>query len=126
MPIRRAVSDDIVAAIDALIDEQLEEGETWREQSLYCPHCDRDWHGFPLTKQVAAMYLRGLFDEDYKVGEDDSAVLCPGSDVYGPVPEEAVKTMDFYDLHQIARFMGVDPRVVAYSITVNLNSQGCE
>lgn len=46
---------DIIDTIDSLIDSQLSEGEPWRGYDAgdpdfpCCPHCDRDWHGFPLT-----------------------------------------------------------------------------
>ena len=84
------MADDIIATIDALIDEQLAQGEPVGGYDLgdpgfpICPHCDRDWHGFPLTDKVAEMYSSGLVDEGYRVHDDDSSVLCPGSNAYGP------------------------------------------
>ena len=87
---------DIVNAIDALIEEQLSQGEPERGFDAgdpdfpTCPHCDRDWHGFPLTKRVAVMYSRGSFDEGYSVKDDESPVLCPGSNFIGPVTADAV------------------------------------
>ena len=87
---------DIVNAIDALIEEQLSQGEPERGFDAgdpdfpICPHCDRDWHGFPLTERVAAMHRRGSFDEGYSVEADESPVLCPGSNFIGPVAASAV------------------------------------
>ena len=84
------MADDIIATIDALIDEQLAQGEPIGGHDVgdpgfpTCPHCERDWHGFPLTDRVAEMYFSGLFDEGYRVHGDDSSVLCPGSNAYGP------------------------------------------
>ena len=120
------MADEIVAAIDALIDGQLAEGETWREQPDCCPHCDRDWHGFPLTRRVADMHRRGSFDEDYRVYQDDSPVLCPGSDIEGPVSVEAVSEYD--NLRQLAHFMGmsIDENVTLYTLTINFDSEGNE
>jgi hypothetical protein len=87
----RRVSD-IIDTIDALVAEQLAEGEQQcGTDPLICPHCDRDWHGFPLTEQIADMHSSGLFDEDYKVAGDDSPVLCPGSIAYGPARPEALR-----------------------------------
>lgn len=87
---------DIVNAIDALIEEQLSQGEPERGFDAgdpgfpSCSHCDRDWHGFPLTERVAAMYRRGSFDEGYSVKGDESLVLCPGSNFIGPIKADGV------------------------------------
>lgn len=37
------------------------------------------------------MHRRGLFEEGYRICADRSAVLCPGSDAYGPARPEAVR-----------------------------------
>lgn len=88
---RGAVVTDIIDTIDALVEEQMAEGERQcGADPLVCPHCGRDWHGFPLTEQIAEMRSSGLFDEDYKVAGDDSPVLCPGSNVYGPARPQAM------------------------------------
>lgn len=85
---------DIVDRIDALVDEQLAAGEA-RTGFDYgdptfprCSHCERHWHGLPITARIAAMYARGEFDEDYRVDDDDSRVLCHGSEFIGPMPGE--------------------------------------
>ncbi|OZE39088.1 hypothetical protein CH278_02045 [Rhodococcus sp. 05-2254-5] len=49
---------DIIADIDALIDEQLEAGEPLNgydyddPQHPKCPHCVRDWHGLAITVRI--------------------------------------------------------------------------
>ncbi len=83
---------DIVDQIGALIDEQLDAGEPLTgfdfgdPQYPKCGHCGRDWHGLAITARMEEMRWRGVFDEDYRHAEDDSAVLCPGSDFIGPLP----------------------------------------
>lgn len=78
--------------IDALVDASLEGGEPpggydhGDPDFPRCGHCDRAWHGLPLTERVAAMYAEGEYDEDYRVADDDSQIICPGSDFIGPVP----------------------------------------
>ena len=119
---------DIIDTIDALIEEQLSEGEPPPFSAKFprCPHCDRDWHGFPLTERVAEMYCGGLFDEDYRVVEDDSPVLCPGSDAYGPARPKARRnpldmTGDWYDVARHIFGSGI-----GYTFTVILDSEGNE
>lgn len=78
---------DIVDRIDALVNEQLTGGpEDDYKVNRYdkCGHCDRDWHGFPVTQRVQRMRWEGTYDEDYRIAEDDSPVLCPGSTFIGP------------------------------------------
>lgn len=49
---------DIIADIDALIDEQLEAGEPINgydygdPQHPKCSHCHRDWHGLAITERI--------------------------------------------------------------------------
>jgi hypothetical protein len=88
---------DIVSQIDELIDEQLAAGEpqigyNYNDPTYpKCPHCDRNWHGLPVTEQIARMYAYGEYDEDYIVAEDDSPILCQGSDFIGPMSEETIE-----------------------------------
>ena len=102
---------DIVNAIDALIEEQLAQGEPERGFDAgdpdfpSCPHCDRDWHGFPLTERVAGMYCCGLFDEGYSVKDDESPVVCPGSNFIGPVKAEAVAYRPFAFMDILSTFL---------------------
>lgn len=81
--------DGLLDTIDRLVDESLATGpvddyNTNRYDK--CWHCDRDWHGIPITERIEQMRWSGRFDETYRVAEDDSPVLCPGSDFIGPVP----------------------------------------
>ncbi|WP_131810459.1 hypothetical protein [Mycolicibacter heraklionensis] len=74
--------------IDRLVDESLATGpvddyNTNRYDK--CWHCDRDWHGIAITERIERMRWSGRFDEAYRVADDDSPVLCPGSDFIGPV-----------------------------------------
>lgn len=50
-----------------------------------CPNCRRDRHDYPLTETVAEMWKSLAFDEGYDPDNDDSRIVCPGSDVCGPV-----------------------------------------
>lgn len=81
---------DIIDRIDALVDEQLAEGEhasdylTGDHKYPRCPHCGRHWHGLPITERIATMYDIGRIDPEYTLAEDDSPVVCEGSDFIGP------------------------------------------
>ena len=80
---------DIVDTIDALIDAQLAEGpqdDYNTDRYDRCPHCDRNWHGLPITERIADMYDLGVYDETYVAADDDSRILCRGSDFIGPMP----------------------------------------
>lgn len=88
----QSVLDDI----DALVDEQMAGGEPIGGYDYNdpdypkCPHCHRSWHGLAITQRIEGMAWRGVMDPDYRYAEDDSPVLCPGSDFIGPVatPEQ--------------------------------------
>lgn len=87
--------------IDALVDASLAEGEP-RTGYDYgdptypsCPHCDRAWHGLPVTEKIAEMYDWTGWDDTYIVAEDDSPVLCPGSEFIGPVQARKVRGSAF-------------------------------
>ncbi|EID12952.1 hypothetical protein MXEN_12116 [Mycobacterium xenopi RIVM700367] len=92
MTIRDA--DRILDEIDRLVDEQMADGEPRVGYDFgdptypRCPHCDRHWHGLPITERIAAMYANGIYDEDYRADTDTSRVLCQGSDFIGPMPAE--------------------------------------
>lgn len=56
-----------------LVDASLEGGEP-RTGYDYgdptypsCPHCDRAWHGLPVTEKIAEMYDWTGWDDDYVV-----------------------------------------------------------
>lgn len=81
---------DIIDVIDALIDEQLAAGEPETgydfddPQYPDCPHCHRGWHGLRITERIEAMHRIGQFDPDYRVADDDTPVVCEGSEFIGP------------------------------------------
>jgi len=80
---------DIIDAIDALVDEQLAQESSGYDHNINqpkCWHCGRDWHGMPIIERVERMRRLGWFDESYRVAEDDSPMLCRGSDFIGPQP----------------------------------------
>jgi hypothetical protein len=85
---------DIVDEIDALVEESMAGGEpevgyTYDDpQYPRCWHCGRHWHGLPITEKIAQMYSNGRYDEEYVAAEDDTRVLCQGSDFIGPMPTE--------------------------------------
>lgn len=79
---------DLIDRIDELVDASLARPIT-DDYSVNkfpkCPHCNREFHGIPLTQRIADMYQRGVFDESYRVDTDDSEILCQGSDFIGPM-----------------------------------------
>ncbi|AOE44091.1 hypothetical protein SEA_BLINO_76 [Gordonia phage Blino] len=101
---------DIVDDIDALIDEQLAAGETGQARRAAtadrrCGHCGRAWHGLAITTRMEEMrreyltsvvlarmrgeeyeYAESAILGDYRYADDDSTVLCPGSEFIGPLP----------------------------------------
>ena len=85
---------DIVDRITELVDQTMAGGEPETGYNYgdptypKCPHCQRHWHGLPITERIAQMYMFGIFDENYLVTEDDSPVLCQGSEFIGPMPAE--------------------------------------
>ncbi|QWY84343.1 hypothetical protein SEA_JALAMMAH_77 [Gordonia phage Jalammah] len=103
-------SRDIVDDIDALIDEQLAAGETGQARRAAtadrrCGHCGRAWHGLAITTRMEEMrreyltsvvlarmrgeeyeYAESAILGDYRHADDDSTVLCPGSEFIGPLP----------------------------------------
>lgn len=81
----------VLDAIDELVDEQMAGGEPIGGYDYNdpgyprCPHCHRDWHGLAITERIERMRWTGTMDADYRYAEDDSPVLCPGSEFIGPV-----------------------------------------
>lgn len=47
-------------------------------------HCFRDRHEQPLTQKVSDMLSQHRFDPNYRAQEDDSPIICVGSETYGP------------------------------------------
>jgi hypothetical protein len=89
------MGDDLVDRIGVLVDHQMAGGEPRSGCNFgdpaypLCSHCDRHWHGLPITERIAGMYALGRFDDRYLSAEDDSRVLCEGSEFIGPMPSEA-------------------------------------
>ncbi|QCG77659.1 DNA binding protein [Gordonia phage Fairfaxidum] len=109
------MSRDIVDEIDALIDAQLAGGEDGQAQRAAaadrrCGHCNRSWHGLAITARMEEMrreyaqraadaedrgeepeYASSAILGDYRYADDDSAVLCPGSEFIGPLTADMVE-----------------------------------
>lgn len=80
--------DGLIDDIDRLVDEQLAAGpvdDYNTNRYDRCPHCARDWHGIVITERVEQMRWLGRFDDDYRMTDDNSRVICPGSEFIGPV-----------------------------------------
>jgi len=100
---------DIIDEIDALVDEQLSgysqrTGYDHNASQDRCWHCGEDWHGLKITARMEEMrrayqqearrledlgegetgYAESVIDPDYRYADDDSEVLCPGSNFIGP------------------------------------------
>lgn len=80
---------DLIDRIDALVDEQMADGEPENGFDFgdpdypRCPHCHRQWHGLRITKRIESMRWAREFDPEYSYADDDSPVLCEGSDFIG-------------------------------------------
>lgn len=78
---------DIIDRIDELVDEQLQQEASGYDHNInqeQCWHCGRHWHGLPITEHIAWMYSVGRYDPEYLVDEDDSPIVCHGSEFIGP------------------------------------------
>jgi hypothetical protein len=81
---------DICDQIDELVNDQL---ANYPQRSGYdcpvnqdkCPHCGREWHGLKITARMEMMRQAGCYDESYRYDNDDSSVICPGSEFIGPI-----------------------------------------
>ncbi|QDF72344.1 hypothetical protein [Mycobacteroides chelonae] len=88
---------DIIDEIDQLVDEQMAGGEPiggfdYNDPDFpKCPHCDRDFHGIPLTERILEMRHRTGWDENYRVDTDDSPMVCEGSLFIGPVRPQRIR-----------------------------------
>ncbi len=81
---------DIVDRIDELVNDQLanygnRSGYDHNVNQDLCPHCGREWHGLKITARIEQMRSLGRYDEDYRYADDDSEVLCEGSEFIGPM-----------------------------------------
>lgn len=89
---------DIVDQIDELVNDQLanygnRSGYDHNVNQELCWHCGRDWHGLKITARIEQMRARGHYDEDYRYADDDSEVLCEGSEFIGPMKYPALGPM---------------------------------
>lgn len=88
---------DIIDEIDQLVDEQMAGGEPiggydyGNPHYPKCPHCDRDFHGIPLTERILEMKHRTGWDENYRVDTDDSPMVCEGSLFIGPIRPQRIR-----------------------------------
>ncbi|MGH3954509.1 MAG: hypothetical protein ACRDTI_10785 [Mycobacterium sp.] len=88
---------DIIDEIDQLVDEQMAGGEPISGYDYNdpdfpkCPHCDRDFHGIPLTERILEMRHRTGWDENYRVDADDSLMVCEGSLFIGPIRPQRIR-----------------------------------
>lgn len=100
---------DIVDRIGQLVDEQMAGGEPRAGFDFgdptypRCPHCDRHWHGLPLTGVVAYMYLHRWYPSNYVAAEDESPVVCQGSEFIGPMPYDDIPRSRDEVLDQVQR-----------------------
>lgn len=104
IPTDRDAPADLVDEIDALITGQLDGGEP-RTGFDYgdptfpkCPHswCDEHWHGLAITQNMRRMRSFGMVDPAYRYADDDSPVLCPGSEFRGEFvpPSQELSPLD--------------------------------
>ncbi|CAM3809115.1 hypothetical protein ACXYTP_07365 [Tsukamurella ocularis] len=92
-------TDRVIASIDRaltsdeitdIVDEQLAryDQRTGYDYSIgqpRCAHCGSDEHHLAITERIEEMRDWGLYDESYRYDEDTSRIVCPGSNVPGPV-----------------------------------------
>ena len=92
--------DSVLDEIDQLVNESLMRGD--RSDSFHgeaycstqpCPWCEEGFHFLPITYNMRQMrqgsyatdeFGIGIVDPDYDYRTDDSPVICPGSEFYGP------------------------------------------
>lgn len=90
-------TDSILDEIDNLVDESLERGDqsgTFRgERYDKCTLCGDDYHFLAITTRLVQMrhgsygfdeFNQGIVDPDYRYQDDDSPIVCPGSNYLGP------------------------------------------
>ncbi|MGB6179729.1 MAG: hypothetical protein WBF79_00640 [Rhodococcus sp. (in: high G+C Gram-positive bacteria)] len=77
--------------IDDLVDWQMAQESSGYDHNINQPkcRCGEDWHALPITEALKVMRFRyrysGVYDETYDHATDSSPVLCPGSEVEGPL-----------------------------------------
>lgn len=92
--------DDVLDEIDRLVDESLARGdqsdsfhgEQYRKEQP-CPWCAEGYHYLPITQRMYEMrrgsyamdeFGQGIVDPAYRFEDDESPILCPGSEFHGP------------------------------------------
>ncbi|NMD55206.1 MULTISPECIES: hypothetical protein [Tsukamurella] len=92
-------TDRVIASIDRaltsdeitdIVDEQLARydqrtGYDYSVGQPQCGHCGSDEHHLAITERIEEMRDWGLYDETYRYDEDGSRVVCPGTNVPGPI-----------------------------------------
>ncbi|MER5836675.1 hypothetical protein ACIQYW_18970 [Rhodococcus erythropolis] len=96
---------DIIDEIDALVDEQLSaydsrSGYDHNVNQERCWHCGREWHGLKITERMQTMRSFGEVDAGYRYADDNSEILCPGSNFIGPTQpaNPSIHAIDLIDL----------------------------
>lgn len=100
MSYSRNNEDRVLDEIDALVDASLSAGDqsdSWRGDGYRdnhpCPWCREGFHFLPITVRMAEMragsyaldeFGQGIVDPNYSYRNDDSGVVCPGSEWKGP------------------------------------------
>lgn len=119
----------VLDEIDALVDEQLQQTRSGYDHNINqhrCRICGGDTHTLPITERMQQMrrlhwltvgYYEGearvsqrVVDElnAYRYDEDDSRIVCPGSDFIGPMPAPLIPPgLSLHDmLHQAIQMSG--------------------
>lgn len=81
--------DGVIDEIDRLVDAQLKQEASGYDHNINqpeCWHCGRPEHHLKITERIEQMRAQRHYDETYRASEDNSPVLCPGSDFIGPMP----------------------------------------
>ncbi|MET7774080.1 hypothetical protein [Nocardia sp. NPDC005366] len=86
---------DRIAALAAEAENPVEPHAPHPER---CPNCIDEWHALPIRRNLVLLreHYCGCADCDrvmdaYDYATDDSEVICPGSDVGGPIEPLAVR-----------------------------------
>lgn len=101
---------DIVDDIDALVDWQLEQESSGYDHNINQERCrcGRDWHGLPITKRIDSMRSRGQFDPSYVYADDESPIMCVGSNMPGPWRQVGMWQLpDRETFHELVTRLGV-------------------
>jgi hypothetical protein len=102
---------DICDQIDELVNDQLanypqRSGYDFPVNQEKCGHCGREWHGLKITERMEEMRRLRRFDESYRYADDDSEVLCEGSEFIGPMKCSG-RVMTEHEIRQLSQRFGV-------------------